>query len=64
MKSEMWANVAKELGVPWRTAEAMHWILGEHDMANRAGTKPFAMNGGVKSDAADGVLCGDEVQYI
>lgn len=43
MKPEMWANVAKELGVPWRAAEAMHWILGEHDMAHRAGTTPFAM---------------------
>ena len=43
MKPDMWANVAKELGVPWRAAEAMHWHLGEHDMARRAGTTPFTM---------------------
>lgn len=43
MKPEMWANVAKELGVPWRAAEAMHWLLGEHDMAHRAGTTPFVL---------------------
>lgn len=43
MKPEMWANLARELGVPWRTAEAMHWYLGEENMAHRAGTVPFVM---------------------
>lgn len=45
MKSDMWAGVARDLGVPWRTAEAMHWILGEQEMARRAGVTPFAMAG-------------------
>ena len=39
----MWAKVAEDLGVPWRAAEAMHWQLGEHDMARRAGVVPFSM---------------------
>ncbi|MCJ1462023.1 hypothetical protein MMC07_000623 [Pseudocyphellaria aurata] len=38
MKSEMWANIARQLGVPWRTAECMHWYLGSYDMARRAKT--------------------------
>ena len=43
MKYDMWAGVARDLGVPWRTAEAMHWILGEQGMADRAGFTPFAI---------------------
>lgn len=39
----MWANVARDLGVPWRTAEAMHWHLGEEEMAKRAGGTRFTM---------------------
>ncbi|KAK4097761.1 hypothetical protein N658DRAFT_488936 [Parathielavia hyrcaniae] len=36
-KHEMWAKLAQELEVPWRAAEAMHWQLGEADLARRAG---------------------------
>jgi hypothetical protein len=32
-KPEMWSKVAEEMAVPWRAAEAMHWQLGEADMA-------------------------------
>ena len=39
----MWAELAEELQVPWRAAEAMHWQLGEHEMAKRAGTTPFTL---------------------
>ncbi|KAF4340474.1 hypothetical protein FBEOM_5601 [Fusarium beomiforme] len=42
-KSEMWAKVAEEMAVPWRAAEAMHWQLGETDMARRAGVVPFSL---------------------
>ncbi|PCD21329.1 hypothetical protein AU210_016295 [Fusarium oxysporum f. sp. radicis-cucumerinum] len=42
-KSEMWAKVAEEMSVPWRAAEAMHWQLGEADMARRAGVIPFSL---------------------
>ena len=40
----MWAKVAEEMQVPWRAAEAMHWQLGESDMARRAGVIPFSLN--------------------
>lgn len=43
-KPEMWAKVAEEMQVPWRAAEAMHWQLGETDMARRAGVTPFSLN--------------------
>ncbi|KXX76000.1 snRNA-activating protein complex subunit 4 [Madurella mycetomatis] len=43
-KPEMWAKVAEEMQVPWRAAEAMHWQLGETDMARRAGVVPFSLN--------------------
>ncbi|CCE34453.1 related to DRPLA protein [Claviceps purpurea 20.1] len=42
-KPDMWSKVAEELAVPWRAAEAMHWALGEADMARRAGVIPFAL---------------------
>lgn len=29
--------------LPWRAAEAMHWQLGESDMARRAGVVPFSL---------------------
>ncbi|ROT40283.1 myb-like DNA-binding domain-containing protein [Sodiomyces alkalinus F11] len=42
-KPEMWAKIAEEMAVPWRAAEAMHWQLGEADMARRAGVVPFSL---------------------
>ncbi|GKU21395.1 unnamed protein product [Fusarium langsethiae] len=42
-KPEMWAKVAEEMAVPWRAAEAMHWQLGEANMAQRAGVIPFSL---------------------
>lgn len=32
------------MAVPWRAAEAMHWQLGEADMARRAGVVPFSLS--------------------
>lgn len=43
-KQEMWSKVAEEMAVPWRAAEAMHWQLGENDMARRAGVVPFSLS--------------------
>jgi hypothetical protein len=43
-KPEIWAKVAEEMAVPWRAAEAMHWQLGEKDMAHRAGVAPFPLS--------------------
>ncbi|KAL9620103.1 MAG: hypothetical protein Q9160_005309 [Pyrenula sp. 1 TL-2023] len=42
-KPEMWSRVAEELSIPWRAAEAMHWQLGEAEMARRAGVVPFTL---------------------
>ncbi|KKZ63504.1 hypothetical protein EMCG_02191 [[Emmonsia] crescens] len=43
-KSEMWAKIAEEMSIPWRAVEAMHWQLGEEEMARRAGTVPFSFS--------------------
>ena len=40
----MWSKVAEEMAVPWRAAEAMHWQLGEAEMARRAGVVPFSLS--------------------
>ncbi len=44
LKPEMWSKVAEEMQIPWRAAEAMHWQLGEQDMARRAGVVPFSLS--------------------
>ncbi|KAI9880482.1 MAG: hypothetical protein M1830_002834 [Pleopsidium flavum] len=43
-KPEMWSKIAEEMAIPWRAAEAMHWQLGEQDMARRAGVVPFSLS--------------------
>lgn len=43
-KAEMWSKIAEEMAIPWRAAEAMHWQIGELDMARRAGVTPFTLN--------------------
>src|SRR5579862_3653707 len=43
-KQEMWSKIAEEMAIPWRAAEAMHWQLGEQDMAKRAGVLPFTLS--------------------
>ncbi|KAL2863587.1 MYB DNA-binding domain protein [Aspergillus lucknowensis] len=43
-KAEMWSKVAEEMAIPWRAAEAMHWQLGEQEMARRAGVVPFSLS--------------------
>lgn len=42
----MWEKIAKEMQCPWRAAEAMHWQLGEHEMANRANVPVFHLASG------------------
>jgi hypothetical protein len=36
VKLEMWARIAKEMNIPWKAVEAMHWIVGECEMERRA----------------------------
>lgn len=43
-KADMWSKVAEEMAIPWRAAEAMHWQLGEQEMARRAGVVPFSLS--------------------
>lgn len=43
LKPDMWSSIARELGVPWRAAESMHWQMGEQEMARRIGVTPFSM---------------------
>jgi hypothetical protein len=40
----MWQIIANEMDIPWRAVEAMHWQLGEQDMAHRAGVVPFSLS--------------------
>ena len=35
-KAEMWSPIAKELGLSWKSIDAMHWALGKEEMALRA----------------------------
>jgi hypothetical protein len=39
----MWSKIAEEMGIPWRAAEAMHWQIGEKEMARRAGVAAFSL---------------------
>lgn len=41
----MWEKIAKEMALPWRAAEAMHWQIGEVEMANRANVPVFHLAG-------------------
>ncbi|KAK5188076.1 hypothetical protein LTR92_011761, partial [Exophiala xenobiotica] len=45
-RAEMWSKVAEEMAMPWRAVEAMHWLMGEHEMAKRAGVTPFSLSTG------------------
>ncbi|KAF8426657.1 hypothetical protein EV426DRAFT_702260 [Tirmania nivea] len=47
LKSDMWVIIAREMKIPWRAAEAMHWQLGEEEIARRAGTVPFSHSSSV-----------------
>jgi len=41
----MWEKIAKEMALPWRAAEAMHWQIGEVEMASRANVPVFHLAG-------------------
>lgn len=40
----MWNKIAKEMNVPWRTVEAMHWKIGQEEMHNRANAPVFQLH--------------------
>jgi hypothetical protein len=39
----MWQKLASEMGMPWRSAESMHWQLGKQEMSNRANAPIFQL---------------------
>ncbi|KAF2454397.1 hypothetical protein BDY21DRAFT_291337, partial [Lineolata rhizophorae] len=41
LKEEMWKPIAKELTMPWRSVESMHWKMGEQELASRANVGVF-----------------------
>ncbi|KAJ4347819.1 uncharacterized protein N0V89_009189 [Didymosphaeria variabile] len=43
-KDQMWQKVATEMGIPWRSAESMHWQLGEQEMSARANAPVFQLH--------------------
>lgn len=45
----MWEKIAKEMQLPWRAAEAMHWQIGEIEMAQRANVPVFHLASGSQS---------------
>ena len=48
----MWEKIAKEMQLPWRAAEAMHWQIGEVEMASRANVPVFHLAGQVTSGSS------------
>jgi hypothetical protein len=37
----MWDMIAKEMNLPWRAVESMHWHMGAEEMAQRANVAVF-----------------------
>jgi hypothetical protein len=48
----MWSQIAEEMSVPWRTTEAMHWTMGDQEMARRTGETPLMSNISVTHESA------------
>jgi len=49
----MWQQVAIEMGTPWRSAESMHWQLGEQEMSARANAPIFQLHPSATSGSMD-----------
>lgn len=52
----MWEKIAKEMALPWRAAEAMHWQIGEVEMASRANVPVFHLAGQSSSTSSHSPL--------
>lgn len=52
-KDQMWQKVANEMGVPWRSAESMHWQLGEQEISARANVPIFQLHPSGTSGSMD-----------
>lgn len=60
-KDQMWQKVATEMGIPWRSAESMHWQLGEQEMSARANAPVFQLH---PSATATGLSSPSEVPVV
>ncbi|KAF2805781.1 uncharacterized protein BDZ99DRAFT_466691 [Mytilinidion resinicola] len=40
----MWQKIASEMRIPWRSAESMHWQLGEQEMSTHANAPVFQLH--------------------
>lgn len=47
--------IAKEMGLPWRAVEAMHWSMGCEDMASRANVSVFQPHSSASSKPSSNV---------
>ncbi|KAL5403719.1 hypothetical protein PMIN04_012762 [Paraphaeosphaeria minitans] len=64
---QMWQKVATDMGIPWRSAESMHWQLGEEEMSARANTPVFQLHPSATSKdvhAGDNTEPGDVPQKL
>ena len=50
----MWEKISKEMALPWRAAEAMHWQIGEVEMAQRANVPVFHLAGQQNANTTPG----------
>ena len=57
----MWQKVATEMGIPWRSAESMHWQLGEQEMSARANAPVFQLH---PSATGTGMISPSQVPVI
>lgn len=55
-KKDMWEKISKEMALPWRAAEAMHWQIGEVEMAQRANVPVFHLAGQQTTSTTGGAL--------
>lgn len=52
----MWEKISKEMALPWRAAEAMHWQIGEVEMAQRANVPVFHLAGQQNASTTTGAM--------
>jgi hypothetical protein len=52
----MWEKISKEMALPWRAAEAMHWQIGEVEMAQRANVPVFHLAGQQNATTTAGAM--------
>lgn len=45
LKHGLWSSIANELGLSWHACEALHWAMGEQEMARRANVETAALFG-------------------